>query len=79
MSQNFVGKTTHNTEGRLMYYHYHGTISERRELCRQFVNGTDLMFEGNPYVLDTAMRDAAGAIKLFERKMIGTRLQRTRQ
>lgn len=79
MSQNMVGKTTHNTEGRIMYYHYHGTVSERREPCRQLFNATDLKFEGTPYNMDTTMRDAAGAVKMFELKMIGTRLQRTRQ
>lgn len=79
MSQNMVGKTTHKTEGRIMYYHYHGTISERREPCKQLINTTELNFEGTPYVLDTTMRDAAGAVKRFELKMIGSRLQRTRQ
>ncbi|KAM7507499.1 hypothetical protein LguiA_017952 [Lonicera macranthoides] len=29
MSENIVGKTTHKIEGRIMYYHYHGTISKR--------------------------------------------------
>ncbi|KAM7461555.1 hypothetical protein LguiA_029676 [Lonicera macranthoides] len=29
MSKNTVGKTTHKTEGRIMYYHYHGAISKR--------------------------------------------------
>ena len=27
MSQNLAGKTTHKTEGKIMYYHYHGTIA----------------------------------------------------
>ena len=79
MSQNMVGKTTHKTEGKIMYYHYHGTISERREPCRQLINVTQLNFERTPYVLDTTMRDAAGAVKRFELKMIGSTLQRTRQ
>lgn len=79
MSQNMVGKTTHKTEGKIMYYHYHGTISERREPCRQLINATQLDFEGTPYVIDTTMRDAAGAVKRFELRMIGSTLQRTRQ
>lgn len=79
MSQNMVGKTTHKTEGRIMYYHYHGTISERREPCRQLINTTQLKVDGIPYVLDTTMRDAAGAVKRFELRMIGNTLQRTRQ
>lgn len=79
MSQNTVGKTTHKTEGRIMYYHYHGTISERREPCRQLINTTDINLDGTPYVLDTRMREAAGSVKRFELKMIGPVLQRTRQ
>ncbi|CAN4078539.1 unnamed protein product [Withania somnifera] len=79
MSQNTVGKTTHKTEGRIKYFHYHGTIAERREPCRQLVNTTAITIDGTPYVVDTTMRDIAAAVKRFELKMIGTILQRTRQ
>ncbi|KAG8385052.1 hypothetical protein BUALT_Bualt03G0001400 [Buddleja alternifolia] len=79
MSQNTVGKTTHKTEGRIKYFHYHGTMSERREPCRQFVNSTQIAVDGIPYVMDTTMRNIAGAVKRFELKMIGSTLQRTRQ
>lgn len=79
MSQNLKGRTNHKTERRIKYFHYHGTIAERREPCRNLVNSTDLTFDQVPYVLDTTMRDAGGAVKRFELKMIGDRLQRTRQ
>ncbi|KAL1830736.1 hypothetical protein ACET3Z_000387 [Daucus carota] len=79
LSQNFAGKTTHKTEGRITYYHYHGTISERNEPCRQLVNETNLKLDATPYVMDTSMRDAAVAVKRFELKMIGSGLQNTRQ
>ncbi|KAL8034020.1 hypothetical protein ABFX02_13G193500 [Erythranthe guttata] len=79
MSQNIVGKTTHNTDGRIKYFHYHGTIAERREPCRQFINSTEITVDTIPYVMDTTMRDIAGAVKRFELKMIGSALQRTRQ
>ncbi|GAA0169473.1 hypothetical protein LIER_23952 [Lithospermum erythrorhizon] len=79
MSENTVGKTTHKTEGKIMYYHYHGTIADRREPCRQHVNSTTISLDGIPYVADTRMRDVAGLIKRFELKMIGPILQRTRQ
>ncbi|VFQ98336.1 unnamed protein product [Cuscuta campestris] len=79
MSQNTVGKTTHKTEGQIMYFHYHGTIAQRREPCRQLVNATSLTVDGTPYVLDTTMRDAAGVVKRFELKTIGHGLQKTRQ
>ncbi|KAF4359818.1 hypothetical protein G4B88_020339 [Cannabis sativa] len=79
MSQNLAGKTTHKTEGRIMYYHYHGTIANRREPCRNLGNWSSINFENNPYKLDTTMRDIAGVVKKFELRMIGTRLQKTRQ
>jgi hypothetical protein len=79
MSQNVAGKTTHKTEGRIKYFHYHGTIATRREPCRSLINSTDITFEKLPYVMDTTMRDVAGYVKKFELKMIGSRLQRTRQ
>ncbi|XP_060193571.1 galactan beta-1,4-galactosyltransferase GALS3-like [Lycium barbarum] len=79
MSQNFVGKTTHKTEGRIKYFHYHGTIAERREPCRQLVNATAITVDRTPYVVDTTMRDIAATVKRFELKMIGSTLQRTRQ
>ncbi|KAL6992152.1 hypothetical protein U1Q18_010259 [Sarracenia purpurea var. burkii] len=79
MSQNTAGKTTHKTEGRIKYFHYHGTIAERREPCREFVNTTSVTLDGIPFVLDTAMRGLAGSVKRFELKMIGPRLHRTPQ
>ncbi|KAF7151615.1 hypothetical protein RHSIM_Rhsim02G0171400 [Rhododendron simsii] len=80
MSQNVAGKTTHKTEGRIKYFHYHGTIADRREPCREFVNTTYLTSEdGIPYVQDTTMRRAAGNVKKFELRMIGPRLKGTRQ
>ncbi|XP_009593251.1 galactan beta-1,4-galactosyltransferase GALS3 [Nicotiana tabacum] len=79
MSQNTVGKTTHKTEGRIKYFHYHGTIAERREPCRQLVNATSITVDGTPYIVDTTMRDIAATVKRFELKMIGSTLQRTRQ
>lgn len=80
MSQNVAGKTTHKTEGRIKYFHYHGTIADRREPCREFVNTTYLTSEdGIPYVQDNTMRRVAGNVKKFELRMIGPRLKGTRQ
>ncbi|XP_047307772.1 galactan beta-1,4-galactosyltransferase GALS3-like [Impatiens glandulifera] len=81
MSQNLVAgsKTTHKTEGRIRYFHYHGTIANRREPCRQLVNATDITVEGVPYSVDMTMRSVAGAVKRFELNTIGPALQRTRQ
>ncbi|VVA22097.1 PREDICTED: galactan beta-1 [Prunus dulcis] len=79
MSQNVAGKTTHKTENRIKYFHYHGTIANRREPCRQLVNATETNVDKIPYVMDTTMRDVAGSVKRFELRMIGNRLQKTRQ
>lgn len=79
MSQNIAGKTDHKTDRQIKYFHYHGTIAQRREPCRILVNYTKTTDENTPYVQDTTMRDIAGAVKSFELKMIGPRLQKTRQ
>lgn len=80
MSQNLVGKTTHKTEGRIKYYHYHGTIAARRETCKMLENSTQQLYVDKiPYVLDTTMRDIAGVIKKFELSMIGSKLQNVHQ
>ncbi|KAK7318442.1 hypothetical protein RJT34_03144 [Clitoria ternatea] len=79
MSQDLAGKTTHKTEGKIMYFHYHGTIAERREPCKLLVNTTKVIQDKIPYVLDTTLRDIAGVIKKFELRMIGSSLNKTRQ
>ncbi|KAM1350422.1 hypothetical protein ACFX2F_004376 [Malus domestica] len=79
MSQNVAGKTTHKTERRIKYFHYHGTIATRREPCRQLINATQTNVDQIPYVVDTTMRTVAGSVKKFELRMIGDRLQKTRQ
>ncbi|RDX89690.1 Galactan beta-1,4-galactosyltransferase GALS2, partial [Mucuna pruriens] len=79
ISDYFEGKTTHKTEGKIVYYHYRGIIVQRTESCKMFINSTEITYDKTPYVLDTTMRDIAGVIKEFELKMIGNRLQKTRQ
>ncbi|CAN6909596.1 unnamed protein product [Brassica oleracea var. botrytis] len=79
MSQNLQGKTYHGTGSLIRYFHYHGSISQRREPCRHLFNGTRITFDKNPYVLDTTMRDVGLAVKTFEIRTIGDRLIRTRQ
>ncbi|XP_020258399.1 galactan beta-1,4-galactosyltransferase GALS3-like [Asparagus officinalis] len=79
LSQNFAGKTTHKTEGKIKYFHYHGTIANRREPCVEYVNATNLVYEGTPYYLDDTLRRLAGSVKKFELKSIGKRLTRTTQ
>ncbi|GAB2281010.1 Galactan beta-1,4-galactosyltransferase gals3 [Dionaea muscipula] len=79
MSQNLQGKTTHKTDRRIKYFHYHGTIAWRREPCRQLINDTSITVDGTPYVLDTTMRVAAPLVKRFELNMIGQSLTTTHQ
>ncbi|GMH31028.1 hypothetical protein Nepgr_032871 [Nepenthes gracilis] len=79
MSQNLQGKTTHRTERRIKYFHYHGTIAERRDPCRRLINDTQTTVDGIPYVRDTTMRSVAPFVKRFELKTIGHRLRSTRQ
>ncbi|KAK6916942.1 Glycosyltransferase family 92 [Dillenia turbinata] len=79
MSQNLKGRTNHKTDRNIKYFHYHGTIAERREPCRQLVNTTDITLDGTPYVLDRTMRKVANIVKRFELRTIGSRLKHTRQ
>ncbi|RWW83343.1 hypothetical protein BHE74_00008154 [Ensete ventricosum] len=79
MSQNLAGRSLHKTDGRIKYFHYHGTISARRDPCEEFVNATAVTYDGTPYILDETLRRVAGAVRRFEHKMIGSRLARTRQ
>lgn len=79
MSQNIAGRSTHKTEGRIKYFHYHGTIADRREPCKLFINATEVTVDGTPYVLDETLRRIANSVRRFEQKMIGTMLSRTRQ
>jgi len=79
LSQNFTGKYTHKTEGKIRYFHYHGTIANREEPCKEFRNETDLWHERVPYYRDDSLRRIAGSIKRFELKTIGKRLVRTKQ
>ncbi|XP_072987760.1 galactan beta-1,4-galactosyltransferase GALS3 [Typha latifolia] len=79
MSQNIAGKSLHKTDGRIKYFHYHGTIANRREPCGEFSNATELAFDRTPYLLDDTLRRLAGSIKRFELKTIGRRLTHTRQ
>ncbi|KAK3158900.1 hypothetical protein QOZ80_2AG0143150 [Eleusine coracana subsp. coracana] len=76
MSQNVKGRTTHKTEDLIRYYHYHNSINVMGEPCREFVpmpvNGSKIMFEGNPYVYDDSMKRLAGEIKAFEKETIGS-------
>lgn len=79
LTQDLVGKSTHQTEGLIKYFHYHGVLAERRDPCRQFYNATAINVDGNPYVMDTKLRDIAATVKRLEVDTIGPRLQRTQQ
>ncbi|XP_010434312.1 PREDICTED: galactan beta-1,4-galactosyltransferase GALS3-like [Camelina sativa] len=79
MSQNLQGRTYHKAESKIRYFHYHGSISQRREPCRQLFNDSNVFFENTPYVLDTTIREVGLAVRTFELRTIGDRLLRTRQ
>ncbi|GLJ39204.1 hypothetical protein SUGI_0799510 [Cryptomeria japonica] len=83
MSENIIGKSQHQTVGKIRYYHYHGTISSRAEPCRQFVKPSMkdniTMVDGIPYTYDGTLKDIAGTIKKFELQQIGPLLTHTRQ
>ncbi|KAK8947339.1 hypothetical protein KSP39_PZI006914 [Platanthera zijinensis] len=79
MSQHIDGKTLHVSGRRIAYFHYHDTVAERDEPCREFVNDTQLTVDGTPFVLDDTLRRVARRVKRFELEAIGPRRTRTRQ
>ncbi|XP_074273608.1 galactan beta-1,4-galactosyltransferase GALS1 isoform X2 [Silene latifolia] len=76
MSENVAGKTRHDTESKIRYYHYHNTIQVKEEPCRVFLPPSAkkgvTMFEKLPYVYDVNMKKRADMIKQFERQTLGT-------
>uniref|UniRef100_A0A0D6QZS6 Glycosyltransferase family 92 protein n=1 Tax=Araucaria cunninghamii TaxID=56994 RepID=A0A0D6QZS6_ARACU len=83
MSENIIGKSQHQTVGKIRYYHYHGTISRRDEPCKEFVKSSMrrniTWLDGTPYILDSKLRHIAGSIKKFELQQIGSQLEDTPQ
>ncbi|XP_023525128.1 galactan beta-1,4-galactosyltransferase GALS1 [Cucurbita pepo subsp. pepo] len=76
MSENVIGNTTHKTESKIRYYHYHNSIMVRGELCREFLPNSAIhnvtIFNQAPFVYDDKMKKLADTIKEFERHAIGT-------
>ncbi|XP_011041123.1 PREDICTED: uncharacterized protein LOC105137176 [Populus euphratica] len=75
MSENVIGKTLHQTETKIRYYHYHNSIQVLGELCREFLplsaKNNVTWYNGLPYVYDDNMKKLASTIKDFERNTIG--------
>ncbi|KAG6774878.1 hypothetical protein POTOM_022256 [Populus tomentosa] len=75
MSENVIGKTLHQTETKIRYYHYHNSIQVLGELCREFLplsaKNNVTWYNELPYVYDDNMKKLAGTIKDFERNTIG--------
>lgn len=77
-SENFVGKSTRLPDNLMKYFHYQGTVAQRREPCQQLVQDGSTTVENVPYVRDTSLRLMAPSVKKFELDTIGYRLQDTR-
>ncbi|KAF9683295.1 hypothetical protein SADUNF_Sadunf05G0198000 [Salix dunnii] len=75
MSENVIGKTLHQTETRIRYYHYHNSIQVLGELCRELLplsaKNNVTWYNKLPYVYDDNMKKLASSIKEFERNTIG--------
>uniref|UniRef100_A0A1J3G5V7 Glycosyltransferase family 92 protein n=1 Tax=Noccaea caerulescens TaxID=107243 RepID=A0A1J3G5V7_NOCCA len=78
MSENVLGKTLHKTETKIRYYHYHNTITEHKELCREMlpVSAKDkvTLYKKLPFVYDDNMKKLVTTIKEFEQKKLGTKV-----
>ncbi|KAI3929854.1 hypothetical protein MKW98_004008 [Papaver atlanticum] len=75
LSENVTGITLHDTEGKIGYYHYHGSINVPGEPCRVFLPAstktTGFFLEEKPFVYDDYMKNLSNTIKQFEEKTIG--------
>ncbi|RZC54783.1 hypothetical protein C5167_013637, partial [Papaver somniferum] len=75
LSENVTGITLHDTEGKIGYYHYHGSINVPGEPCRVFLpvstKTTGFFSEEKPFVYDDYMKNLSKTIKQFEEKTIG--------
>ncbi|XP_057549469.1 galactan beta-1,4-galactosyltransferase GALS2 [Amaranthus tricolor] len=79
LSKNFFGESAPKTEKLIKYFHYHGTIVERRDTCKHFLNRTKSTKLGDvPFVLETSMRPLARLVKKFELETIGSKLESTK-
>ncbi|KAK9090403.1 hypothetical protein Sjap_023580 [Stephania japonica] len=80
MSEHVVGKTLHETETKIRYYHYHNSISLLGEPCREFVpvsaKDSVTLHDEISFVFDDKLKPLADTIKRFEAEMIGTPLVR---
>ena len=76
MSMNMrKGKNLYPKGDRIRYYHYHGTINKREEVCNVFVDSKNKTYaqshEGNYYRLDETMAKLAKDVKLYELNTVG--------
>ncbi|KAL8151547.1 hypothetical protein V2J09_021355 [Rumex salicifolius] len=75
MSENVIGKTLHDTETKIRYYHYHNSIQVEKELCKIFLppsaKKTVTWHNKRPYKYDDSMKKMADTVKQFERQALG--------
>jgi len=70
------GQNLYPEGDRIRYYHYHGTINKRDEVCDVFVDSrnktTVQQREGSYHKLDETMAKLATDVKLYELNTVGT-------
>ncbi|KAL9251709.1 Galactan beta-1,4-galactosyltransferase GALS1-like protein [Drosera capensis] len=75
MSENVVGKSTHKTENKIRYYHYHNSITVKGEPCRVFLPPSAMQgttwHDKLPFVYEDSMKKLAPTIKQFEQQTLG--------
>lgn len=74
-SENLIGNSSIVNSEKLRYYHYHGALSFRGEVCRGFVDRTNstgiVSFGGEPVVADYSMRPLGAPSRSFELEHFG--------
>ncbi|XP_024525280.1 galactan beta-1,4-galactosyltransferase GALS1 [Selaginella moellendorffii] len=75
LSQNIRGKSIYSKD-QISYYHFHNTISEHQENCREFVKvpkhkTSKVWLNKVPYLYDDRLSSLADKVKEFELQTIG--------
>lgn len=76
MSMNMLeGHNSYPKGDKIRYYHYHGTINKRDEVCSAFVDSSNKTAvqhrDGSYHMLDETMAKLANDVKAFELDTVG--------
>jgi len=60
------GHTRVMDEAQFRFYHYHGTVSTRTEVCKEFATAHDLVVGEDSFAMDDTMAGMAAIVRQFQ-------------